>query len=50
MHTLLVLRADKLAGCTEDSDEAIELALIADAAEVYEAKRWPNGKESGGKD
>jgi hypothetical protein len=49
MHALLVLRADKLEGCTEGSEEAIDLAHIADAAEAYEAKRWPNGKEAGGK-
>jgi hypothetical protein len=49
MHVLLVQRADKLDGCTEGSEEAIELQHIADAAEAYEAKRWPNGKEPGGK-
>jgi hypothetical protein len=49
MHALLLLRADTLEGCTEASEEAIELAHIADAAEAYEAKRWPNGKEAGGK-
>ena len=49
MHALLVLRADTLQGCTESSDEAIELEHIADAAQAYEAKRWPNGKEAGGK-
>jgi hypothetical protein len=49
MHALLVLRADTIAGSTENSEEAIELALIAEAVEAYEAKRWPNGKEDGGK-
>jgi hypothetical protein len=49
MHALLVLRSDMLDGCTESSDDAIELELIADAAEAYEAKRWPNGKAPGGK-
>ena len=49
MHALLVLRADMLEGCTESSDDAIELELIADAAQAYEAKRWPNGKAPGGK-
>ena len=43
MHSLLVLRADKLTGCAEGSDEQIELKLIADAVEAYEAKRWPDG-------
>jgi hypothetical protein len=49
MLALLVLRADKLEGCTEGSQEAIELAIIADAAEAYEAKRWPDGREPRGK-
>ena len=49
MHSLLVLRADKIVGCTEGSDEELELTLIADAAEAYEAKRWPDGAVPGGK-
>ena len=49
MHCLLVLRADKLVGCTECSDEQLELKLIADTVEAYEAKRWPDGVVSGGK-
>jgi hypothetical protein len=49
MHVLLVQRADKLEGCTKGSEEAIELERIADAAEAYEAKRWPDGKELGDK-
>jgi hypothetical protein len=49
MHALLVLRADKLAGCNEGSPEEAELAFISDAVQAYDAKRWPNGKESDGK-
>ena len=49
MHALLLLRADKLEGCGPGTEEAMELGLIADAAEAYEAKRWPLGKEQGGK-
>jgi hypothetical protein len=49
MHSLLVLRADKLCGCTEGSDEQGELKLIADTVCAYEAKRWPDGKVPGGK-
>ena len=49
MHSLLILRADKLAGCADTSEEAAELEMITDAAEAYEAKRWPDGKVDGGK-
>jgi hypothetical protein len=49
MHTLLVLRADKLAGCTEGSDEEAELKMIADTVSAYEEKRWPDGCAPGGK-
>jgi hypothetical protein len=49
LHSLLVLRADRLAGCLESSEEATELELIADAVEAYESIRWPDGKISDGK-
>jgi hypothetical protein len=49
MHSLLVLRADKLTGCTEGSDEELELKRIADTVRPYEEKRWPDGVVPGGK-
>ena len=49
MHTLLVQRADMLEGCPKGSVEEAELDVIVDAIEAYEAKRWPLGKEPGGK-
>jgi hypothetical protein len=49
LHAVLVRRADVVAGCLEASAEEAELKTITDALEAYEAKRWPLGKESGGK-
>ena len=49
MHALLMTRADGLEGCTDGSREEAELKAIADALVAYEAKRWPTGKEQGGK-
>jgi hypothetical protein len=49
MHVLLVLRADELEGCAENSEEARELATIAETLGAYECKRWPDGKVPGGK-
>jgi hypothetical protein len=49
MHALLVLRAGKLAGCIEGSEEELELKKIADTVGAYEAKRWPDGNVPGGK-
>ena len=47
MHGLLMRRADALQGCTAGSPEEIELRIVTDAIEAYEAKRWPLGKEPG---
>jgi hypothetical protein len=49
MHALLILRADKLAGCVEGSDEEAELKMIAETIEAYESKRWPDGVVPRGK-
>ncbi len=49
MHSLLVLRADALMGCPEESVGAAELSLITDTLERYEATRWPDGKVPEGK-
>ena len=49
MHAALVRHADALAGCLEGSEEEAELKAIADVLDAYEAKRWPEGKEPGGK-
>jgi hypothetical protein len=49
MHGALMRRADALAGCTEGSDEETEIEAIVDLIKAYEVKRWPLGKEPGGK-
>jgi hypothetical protein len=49
MHAALVRRSDALASGLEGSKEETELKTITDALEAYEAKRWPLGKEPGGK-
>jgi len=49
MHGVLVQRADALEGCTEGSDEKVELKRVVDAIGAYEAVRWPEGKVRGGK-
>jgi hypothetical protein len=49
MHGLLVTRADTLEGFAANSPEEAEFAAIAEVVEAYEAKRWPNGRESPGK-
>jgi hypothetical protein len=49
MPAVLVRRADALEGCTEGSPEEAELEMIVNAIEAYDAKRWPDGEEPGGK-
>jgi hypothetical protein len=49
MLGVLMRRADALSGCAEGSPEEDELRTITDVTETYEAKRWPTGKELGGK-
>src|SRR5262249_36843953 len=49
MHAILMRRVDALQGCTEGSPEELEPVRIVTAIEAYEAKRWPEGKEPGGK-
>jgi hypothetical protein len=49
MHGALMRCADAPAGCTESSEEETELRAIVDLLEAYEVKRWPLGKEPGGK-
>jgi hypothetical protein len=49
MHSLLMLRADTLAGSTEGCDEAGEFARISETIRSYETKRWPDGNVRGGK-
>ena len=36
-------------GCIENSRDEDELIAIGEAIEAYELKRWPEGKEPGGK-
>ena len=47
MHALLVKRADLLRGCRSAEDE--ELRTLTEVIETYEARRWPRGKDAGGK-
>jgi len=38
-----------LKGCAENSEEARELAMIAETLGAYECKRWPDGKVQAGR-
>jgi hypothetical protein len=49
MHSVLMRRADALQGCAEGSPEETELRIVTHAIEAYETRRWPSGKEPGGK-
>jgi hypothetical protein len=44
-----VIRANRLMGALEHSDEAVELERITDSVEANDSKRWPQGKIAGGK-
>ena len=46
MHRVLVERADRLAGCSENSDDEADLIQIGETIETYEAHRLArsNGK------
>ena len=49
MHSLLIERADALAGCAAGTEEEAELERLTLAIEAYEAKRRPSGRTLGGK-
>jgi hypothetical protein len=49
MYTLLMEQADALMGCPEGSAEDDALNGIIAVLQAYETKRWPEGKEPGGK-
>jgi hypothetical protein len=49
MHGALMRRTEGLGSCMEISDEEAELRETIDAIEAYEGKRWPLGREPGGK-
>jgi hypothetical protein len=49
MHRLLVARTDQPQGCVQGSVEEAELAGLGGAIDAYEAKRWPEGRATGGK-
>lgn len=49
LHALLVKRVRHLAGGTDGLLEETELSSIIDAIQAYEAVRWPNGRQEGGK-
>jgi hypothetical protein len=50
MHGVLVQRADALEDCIEGSEEERELAASPTRLRpIYEGKRWPEGREPGGK-
>lgn len=49
MHSHLVRRTDALVGCAADPPEEEELRALTEVIETYEARRWPTGKDAGGK-
>jgi hypothetical protein len=49
MYALLTEMANDLIGCVEGSSDDDKLNGIVTVLRAYEAKRWPDGKEPGGK-
>jgi hypothetical protein len=49
LYFALLKRADDLVGCVAGSVDERELNSIFSLLQTYEDKRWPNGREPGGK-
>jgi hypothetical protein len=49
LYDLLIKQADRFC-CIDDPQEDAQFWAIVKALEAYETKRWPDGKESRGKE